>query len=151
MPRILVVYHTQTGNTGKMAEAVARGAAAVENTEVVLKRAFDAGVADLVACDGLAIGTPENFGYMSGGMKDFFDRTFYPSQGKVFKKPFVVFISAGNDGTGALNSIERIARGYPLKRVAEPVIARGTVREEDLARCDELGKLLAAGVEGKIF
>ncbi len=151
MTRILVVYHTQTGNTGKMAEAVARGAAAVENTEVVLKRAFDAGVADLVACDGLAIGTPENFGYMSGGMKDFFDRTFYPAQGKVFKKPFVVFISAGNDGTGALNSIERIARGYPLKRVAEPVIARGNVREEDLERCDELGKLLAAGVEGKIF
>lgn len=151
MTRILVVYHTQTGNTGKMAEAVARGAAAVENTEVVLKRAFDAGVTDLLACDGLAIGTPENFGYMSGGMKDFFDRTFYPAQGKVFKKPFVVFISAGNDGTGALNSIERIARGYPLKRVAEPVIARGNVREEDLARCDELGKLLAAGVEGKIF
>jgi multimeric flavodoxin WrbA len=151
MPRILVVYHTQTGNTGKMAEAVARGAAAMENAQVTLKRAFDAGVEDLVGCDGLAVGTPENFGYMSGGMKDFFDRTFYPAQGKVFKKPFVVFISAGNDGTGALNSIERIARGYPLKLVAEPVIARGQVREEDLKRCDELGRLLAAGIDGGIF
>ena len=151
MANILVVYHTQTGNTAKMARRVAEGAATMENTTLTLKKAFDATVEDLVGCDGLAIGTPENFGYMSGGMKDFFDRTFYPAQGRVFKKPFVVFISAGNDGTGALNSIERIARGYPLRLVSEPIIARGEVKEEDLKKCEELGKLLAAGIEAGIF
>jgi len=151
MAKILVVYHTQTGNTEKMARRVARGAAGMEDTEVTLKKAFDAGVEDLVGCDGVAVGTPENFGYMSGGMKDFFDRTFYPAQGRVFKKPFVVFISAGNDGTGALNSIERIARGYPLRLVSAPVIARGEVKEEDLEKCEELGKILAAGIDAGIF
>ena len=151
MTKILVVYHTQTGNTEKMARRVAKGASEMEKTKVSLKRAFDTTVDDLVECDGVAIGTPENFGYMSGGMKDFFDRTFYPAQGRVFKKPFVVFISAGNDGTGALNSIERIARGYPLKLVSEPVIARGEVKEEDLDKCGELGKILAAGIDAGIF
>ena len=112
MSRILIVYHSQTGNTEKMALAVADGARLIEQTEVILKRAQDATLEDLLESEGLAIGTPENFGYMSGMIKDFFDRTFYPAQDKVFKKPYVVFISAGNDGTGALRAIERIALGY---------------------------------------
>ena len=98
MAKILIVYHSRTGNTEKMAKAVAEGAAGIEHTELIVRKAFDASLEDLLYCDGIAIGTPENFGYMSGAMKDFFDRTFYPSQGKVFKKPYVIFISAGNDG-----------------------------------------------------
>jgi len=103
MTRILIVYHTQTGNTEKMAQAVAAGAREIEGTEVICKRAAAATLEDLLAADGLAVGTPENFGYMSGMIKDFFDRTYYPAQDKVFRKPYVIFISAGNDGTGALN------------------------------------------------
>lgn len=151
MARILIVYHSQTGNTEKMAQSVAEGAASMEDTEVKVKKARDAGIDDLLQCDGLAIGTPENFGYMSGAMKDFFDRTFYPAQGKVFKKPYVIFISAGNDGTGAQNSVERIARGYPLNKVYEPVIATGEVTEGILVQCRELGKVLAGGCQLGIY
>ncbi len=151
---ILVVYHSQTGNTETMAQAVAQGAASIENTEVRLKRAADASLEDLLACDGIAIGTPENFGYMSGALKDFFDRTFYPAEGKVFRKPYVVFICAGNDGTGALSSIERIALGYQFKKVYDPVIAKGTqggVTDEILERCRELGQTIAGGIEAGIY
>jgi len=154
MPAILVVYHSQTGNTERMARAVAQGAARINETEVILKKAADASLDDLLACDGLAIGTPENFGYMSGAVKDFFDRTFYPAEGKVFRKPYVVFVSAGNDGTGALNSIERIALGYQFKKVYDPVIARtseGGVTDEILEMCRELGQTIAGGIEAGIY
>ena len=151
MSRILILYHSQTGNTEKMAYAVTDGARIIENTEVVLKRAQDATLDDLLGADGLAIGTPENFGYMSGMVKDFFDRTFYPAQDQVFRKPYVVFISAGNDGTAALRAIERIAQGYKFKMVYEPVISRGRVTEDDLAKCRELGSVLAAGCQAGIY
>jgi len=151
MTRILIVYHTQTGNTEKMAQAVAVGARAIKDTEVVCKRAADATLEDLLTADGLAVGTPENFGYMSGMIKDFFDRTYYPAQDKVFRKPYVVFISAGNDGTGALKAIERIALGYKFKPVYNPVISRGQVTPEILSQCRELGGVLAGGCQAGIF
>ncbi|MEA2013742.1 MAG: NAD(P)H-dependent oxidoreductase [Thermodesulfobacteriota bacterium] len=154
MVSILIVYHSQTGNTEKMAEEVRAGVAKMENTEVTLKKANEASLEDLLGCDGLIIGTPENFGYMSGAVKDFFDRTFYPAEGKAFRKPYVVFISAGNDGTGALNSIERIALGYQFKKVYDPVIARkstGGVTDEILAQCLELGQTIAGGLQAGIY
>jgi len=88
MARILIVYHSQTGNTEKMAEAVAQGARTVEGVEVFLKKAVDATLEDLLAADGLALGTPENFGYMSGMLKDFFERTYQGGHEKVFSKLF---------------------------------------------------------------
>jgi len=149
MTKILVVYHSQTGNTQKMAVAVAEGVKCIEDTQVIVRKAKDATLEDLLTADGLAIGTPENFGYMSGMIKDFFDRTYYPAQGKVFRKPYVVFISAANDGTGALRNIERIAIGYQFKKVFEPVISKGKLTEESLEKCRELGETLAGGcVEG---
>ena len=151
MARILIVYHSQTGNTEKMARAVEEGARGIENARVVLRKAGDASLDDLLQADGLAIGTPENFGYMSGMIKDFFDRTYVAAQDKVFRKPYVVFISAGNDGTGALNAIERIALGYKFKKVYEPVILKGRVTEEILARCRELGATLAGGWQMGIY
>lgn len=143
--RILVVYHSQTGHTRQMADAVAAGAQAIDGAEVILKKAADATLDDLLACHGLACGTPENFGYMSGMLKDFFDRTYAAAQDKVFRKPFVVFISAGNDGSGALRAIERIALGYKFKIVFAPVIAKGEITEEILEQCRELGGTLAGG------
>ena len=153
MCTILVLYHSQTGNTKRMAESVAQGIGSIEGCRAVLKKAGQAGLDDLSACDGVAFGSPENFGYMSGMMKDFFDRTYEQARGhkEVFKKPYVVFISAGNDGTGALASIERILLGFQLKKVFEPVIARDGVSEEDLARCLELGQTIAAGCEAGIY
>ena len=116
-----------------------------------MKMALYAGLDDLLQARGLLLGTPENFGYMSGALKNFLDRTYYPAQGKISGLPYAVFISAGNDGSGALRSIERIARGYPLKPVCEPIIARGELDEAILRRCEELGETMASGVAWGIF
>jgi len=151
MAKILIVYHSQSGNTQKMAQAVAEGAKSIEGVEVILKKAADATLEDLLTADGLAIGTPENFGYMSGMVKDFFDRTYVGAQEKVFRKPFVVFISAGNDGNGALRAIERIALGYKFKTVYQPVIARGEITQEILDQCFELGATIAGGCQMGIY
>ncbi len=151
MTKILIIYHSQTGHTQQMAQAVAAGAKTIEHTEVILKKACEATLDDLLDCNGLAIGTPENFGYMSGMIKDFFDRTYNDAQDKVFRKPYVVFISAGNDGTGALRAIERIALGYKFKNVFTPVIAKGKITAEILEQCRELGGTLAGGCEMGIY
>jgi multimeric flavodoxin WrbA len=151
MTKILIVYHSQTGHTKQMAEAVREGAKAIDGVVVILKKAAEATLADLLLCDGLAIGTPENFGYMSGMVKDFFDRTYGEAQEKVFRKPFVVFISAGNDGTGALRAVERIALGYKFKTVFTPVIAKGEITGEILDQCRELGGTLAGGCAMGIY
>ena len=151
MAKILIVYHSQTGHTEQMAEAVAAGAAAIEGVTVIRKRAADATAEDLLWADGIAIGSPENFGYVSGMIKDFFDRTFYAVEEKVFRKPYVVFISAGNDGTGALRAIERIALGYKFKKVYEPVIAKGDINPDGLEKCRELGGVLSGGCQMGIY
>lgn len=136
-----------------MAHAVARGANSMENVTTMLKEARETQLDDLLGCDGLAIGSPEYFGYMAGAIKDLFDRTYYLARGReeIFKKPYVVFISAGNDGLGALASIERICVGYQFKKVYDPVIARGEINDAYLAQCEELGKVIAAGCEAGIY
>lgn len=151
MKTLLIVYHTQTGNTAKLAQAVYQGARQVSDTHTRLLRAFDTTLDDLRTCHGVLLGTPENFGYMSGAMKDFFDRTFYPAQPYQLNLPYALFISAGNDGTGAVRHIDRILLGYPLRKVAEPVICRGIVTEAHLTQCEELGLTLAAGLDLGIF
>ena len=153
MKHLLIVYHTQTGHTEAMARSVARGARHpdVTGVDIHLRRAVDAGLADLLWADAAAFGTPENFGQLSGGMKDFFDRTYYPAQGKIEGLAYAVFISAGNDGRGALEALRRIARGYPLREVREPIIARGGLEAALLDRCEELGLALAAGLEAGIY
>ncbi|MCZ6889190.1 MAG: NAD(P)H-dependent oxidoreductase [Gammaproteobacteria bacterium] len=150
---LLIVYHTQSGNTGRMAQAAYAGATDeyVESVNVKLLRAVDATPDSLLWADGLLIGTPENFGYMSGGMKDFLDRTFYQVEGKIQSLPYGIFISAGNDGTGALRAVRRIANGYPFTEVQEPIIAKGELQREHLDKCRELGMTLAVGLEAGIY
>lgn len=150
--KLLVLYHSQSGNTWQLANAVVEGAEReADAVQTRLLRAGDAGLAALLWCDALLIGTPENFGFMSGMVKDFLDRTYYPAQGKVDHKPYAIFVSASNDGTGAVRQIERIARGYPWKRVADPVIARGPITEAHLEAARELGQTMAAGLAFGIF
>lgn len=153
MKHLLIVYHTQTGNTRHLAESVLKGASneLLEDVEVRYLMAAEAGPDDLLWADGLLLGTPENFGYMSGAMKDFLDRTFYPVEGKIVSLPYAIFISAGNDGSGALRAIRRIANGYPFREVQEPLIAQGEVTDHDLNRAEELGMTLAAGIEAGIY
>lgn len=150
---ILVVFHSQGGNTRRMAEAAAAGVADIAGVAARLKAALETGPADLTACDGLLIGSPEYFGTMAGAVKDLFDRTYESLRGhpRIFRKPYAVFISAGNDGSGALAHIERICTGYQFKKVQPPVIARGIVTPEILEQCRELGRTLAAGCEAGIY
>ena len=150
---LLIVYHSQSGRTETMARAVADGARdpLVENVEIRFLRAASAGPDDLLWAHGLLLGTPENFGYMSGAMKDFFDRTFYPVEGRIQSLPYALFVSAGNDGSGAVRAVQRIANGYPLKEVQAPIIARGDVTQAVIAQCRELGLTLAAGLEAGVY
>jgi multimeric flavodoxin WrbA len=153
LKHLLIVYHSQSGNTQAMAEAVLRGARCEEigGVETCMLRAADAGPENLLWANALILGTPENFGYMSGAMKDFLDRTYYPCEGKVESLPYAIFISADNDGSGALGSIQRIALGYPLRAVQEPIIARGEITDGILTACEELGMAMAAGLEMSVF
>jgi len=146
MAKVLVVYHSQSGNTQAMAEAVARGAASVAGAEVTVRRALEATLDDLLQCDAVAVGSPDYFSYMAGGLKDFFDRTFYPSQGQVTGKPYAAFVSAGGGGRRALESIERLCSAFKLKRAAEAVLAAGRPSPGTLGECEELGRRLAGSV-----
>ena len=123
----------------------------VDPVEMHCLRAADAHADDLLWADGLILGTPENFGYMSGALKDFFDRTFYEVEGKLSPLPYALVIGAGNDGTGAVRAIKRIANGYPLIEVQEPIISTGEPSSDDLTRCRELGMAFAAGLSLGIF
>ena len=149
---LLIVYHSRDGSTGKMAKAVWQGTQHEDvEVEVRMRQAREADIDDLLWTDGLILGTPENFGYMSGMMKDFLERTFYPAEGKVEGLPYSIFISASNDGTGALSSLRRICSGYPFKEVQEPIISRGELSADVLAQCEEFGLFMAAGIESGIF
>lgn len=151
MKTLLIVYHSQSGSTAALAASVAEGASGEPGVSVKLRRAFGACSDDLVQADGVLFGSPENFGYLSGGLTDFLARTFYPVLPRQLALPYAAFISAGNDGTGAIRQLDRIVSGYPLKKVAEPVIVRGPVDESGLDRCRELGEAMAAGLALGVF
>lgn len=150
---LLIVYHSQSGSTSRMAEAVIRGAnhSDIENVEVRVRNALDATPDDVLWADGYIFGTPENFGYMSGALKYFFDRIYYPCLEKIAGRPYGLFVRAGNDGSGALSSISRIVTGLAIKEVQEPVLIAGAFDETRLSECEELGMALAAGLEAGVF
>lgn len=151
MKKLLIVYQSQSGSTALLAQAVARGAQQETDIELRLRHALDADFADLCWCDGVLIGTPENFGYLSGLIKDFFDRTFYAALDVQLSLPYALFISAGNDGSGAQRQAERILQGLPWRKIAEPVIVRGPAHDADLTACEDLGLAMAAGLAMGIF
>lgn len=136
-----------------MADAVIAGARNndIDGVEIRVRSALDAGAEDLKWCDGFILGTPENFGYMSGAMKYFLDRVYYDCEGKVNGRPFALFIRAGNDGSGAITSLRRILTGLGVREVQEPVLIVGDFDESRLAECEELGLTMAAGLEAGIF
>ena len=148
---ILIIYHSQGGTMAKMAERFAAGAKKEQAVEIVYKKAGEATVDDLLRCHAIAIGTPEYFGTMAGMIKDFFDRTYQIAQERTIGLPYIVFVCAGNDGRGAIAQIERLATGYKWRQAQEHVRIVGQPTEEDLARLEELGQTLAAGVDFGIF
>lgn len=136
-----------------MADAVIDGARdpAAIGVDVRVRQALDASADDLLWCDGFVLGTPENFGYMSGAMKLFLDRVFYSVEGKVDGKPYALFVRAGNDGTGAITSVRRILTGLKVREVQEPLLIVGEFDDSRLSDCFELGLTMAAGLEAGVF
>ncbi len=151
MKTLLIVFHTGGVKTARMAEAVERGARTEPGVTVIVKRCAEAGPDDLLAADGLILGTPENFGYMSGMMKDFLERVFYACEGKVNGRPYALFVGAGQDGGGAVNSVERIVTGLRLEKKCEPVIGLKELTPDILSKCEELGAAFAAGLALGVF
>lgn len=153
MADILVTYHSQSGNTRRLAEAVAEGVRDAADCRAYLKEAFATTARDIRECDGVVFCSPEYFGYMSGAIKDLFDRTYEELKddpGSV-RKAYCIVVSAGNDGTGAARQIERLCKGYHFREVQEPVICKASVTDEALARCRELGATLSEGINLGIF
>jgi len=146
METVLIVYHSLSGSTEKMARAFAEGAKSVPDTEVVLRKASEATLEDLTRCSAVAFGSPDYFSYISGALKDFFDRTFYPSQGKVTGKPYAAFATGGGGGDTALAVLDRLCSSFKLKKAVDGVSAAGAPSSEVLKECQEAGERLAKSV-----
>ena len=153
MKHLLIVFHSKTGNTQHLAEAVIRGANSTEVSAVEVRamRAVEAGPADLLWADALLLGTPENFGYLSGALKDFLDRIYYPCLETTQGRPFAAYIRAGHDGTGTQRALATITTGLRWRQVAPPLVLRGDYQADFADRCRELGMTMAAGLESGVF
>jgi multimeric flavodoxin WrbA len=163
MKTLLIVYHSMTGGTLQLARAAAAGAASEPAVSVSLLRAADAHAADLLNAGGFIFASPENLAAVSGQMKDFFDRTYYAALGQLNGRPYATLICAGSDGRHAAQQIERIATGWRLTPIADPIIIcthaqtpeeilkPKLVSAQQLQPCEELGAALAAGMALGIF
>ena len=163
MKTLLIVYHSMTGGTSQMAQAAARGAAKIDEVRVELMRAPDARHEDVIVADGYIFATPENLAAISGLMKDFFDRTYYAALDRINGRPYALLICAGSDGSNAVRQVERIATGWRLRKVCEPIVvcthaqtpeailAPKMIASDELARCEEVGTTLAAGLSAGIY
>jgi flavorubredoxin len=142
MAKVLIVYHSLSGNTKKAAELVAEGVRQVKGCEAVVKQASEAGIEELLGCQAIAIGTPDYFSYMAGMVKDFFDRTFYPTQGQVSNKPCGIFVTHGGGGK-AVQSVKDVCRSFKFRTVAEPVLVRNAPDAKAAEQLRTLGEQLA--------
>lgn len=160
---LLIVYHSMTGGTQQMAEAARDGAMLERDVQVRFLHASKAQVDDVLQADGYLFATPENLAAISGQMKDFFDRCYYPALERINGRPYLALICAGSDGSNAARQIARIATGWRLKPVAEALIvcthaqtpeailAAKQIAEDDLQACRSLGESLASGLALGVF
>jgi NAD(P)H-dependent FMN reductase len=163
MKTLLIVFHSVTGGTRQMAEAASLGAQSEAGVSVRLLPASEATSADVLSADGYIFATPENLGTMAGIRKDFFDRTYYAALDSVNGRPYAALICAGSDGHNAARQIARIATGWRLRPIAEPIIvctsaqtpaailASKVIGDDELACCTELGTTFAAGMTMGVF
>jgi multimeric flavodoxin WrbA len=160
---LLIVYHSRTGGARQMATAARRGAMTEPEVTPHLLAATDATAADILAADGYVFATPENLAALAGAMKEFFDRTYYAVLERINGRPYATLISAGSDGRNAARQIARIATGWRLRTIAEPLIvcthaqtpeaieAPKVIDADALHRCEEIGATLATGLAAGIF
>ena len=151
--RLLIVAHVPSPNTLRLREAAVRGARSpdIEGVEVMAASPFDVGPEDVLAANAVLLGTTENLGYMSGALKDFFDRIYYPCLEQTQGLAYALYIRAGHDGTGTRRGVETIVTGLRWRAVQDPLILRGEFQEDFVGQCEELGMLMAAGLEAGIF
>jgi NAD(P)H-dependent FMN reductase len=146
MPRLLVVHHTPSPNLQALLEAVREGAALVDDVDLVVRPALSAGAADVLAADGVVLGTPANIGYMSGALKHFFDTVYYPCLDATVGLPYSVYVHGGDDTAGALSGIQKITGALRWKQVAAPLSLTGPPGPADLEACRELAATVAVGL-----
>jgi multimeric flavodoxin WrbA len=163
MNTLLIVVHSRTGAAKQMADAAADAARAEPAVQVRLVSATDADARDVLDADGYIFAAPENLAALAGTMKEFFDRSYYPVLNRINGRPYALLISAGSDGTNAVRQVTRIATGWRLRQIAEPVIActhaqtpetilaPKQISAADRARCAEVGATLAAGLAAGVF
>jgi multimeric flavodoxin WrbA len=163
MKTVLIVFHSLTGGARQMAEAAAAGASEEPAITTRLLAAADAGPDEVLAADGFIFATPENLAAMAGKMKDFFDRTYYPALDCLNGRPYATLICAGSDGQNAARQIARIATGWRLRPIADPLIvctnaqtpeailAPKIISPADLTVCRNVGAALANGMAAGIF
>ena len=151
--KILLVYAGHPGGTtDQLKLALEQG---LQHNELSIEKrilwAPNASADDILWADGILLATPEHFGYMAGKMKDFFDRTFYPVENKSLGKPYALIVSAGNDGLGTVQSVERIIKGYGWKAIAPAMLIVGKPQPQHLQKAVELAQTLALGLQENIF
>ena len=148
-----MVSHSQTGGTRSLVDAFVVGARddLIEGVEVVERDALEAAPADVLAADAIVLATPENFGYMSGAMKHFFDRIYYPCLEQTRGRPYALVIKARDDGRGALRAITPIVAGLAWREVQPPLVVIGPVGDEHTAAATELGQTMAASLSLDLF
>jgi len=151
--KLLIVAHAPSDKTRAMREAALAGACApeIEGVSVAVKPPLEAGPGDVLGADAILLGTTENLGYMSGALKDFFDRIYYPCLEEKQGLPYGLYIRAGHDGTGTRRGVETIVTGLRWRAVREPLLCRGAWQDAFLGQCEELGTLMAAGLEAGVF
>jgi multimeric flavodoxin WrbA len=151
--RLLIVAHAPSENTRRLCEAVLRGARSAEiaGVDVRMLPPLEAKPEDVLVAEAIILGTTENLGYMSGALKDFFDRCYYPVLELKQGLPYAAFIRAKLDGTGTRRAIESITTGLRWRAVQPPLILHGDFREAFIGQCEELGTAMAAGLESGIF
>ena len=151
--QLLFVAHAPSPNTERLRDAIAAGVAAAESEEIelVVRSPFEAGPEEVMAARAVILFTTENLGYMSGALKDFFDRTYYPVLEEKQGLAYMLIIRAGHDGTGTRRGVETIITGLRWKAVQEPLICRGDYDEAFVGQCEEVGMLMAAGLDAGIF
>jgi hypothetical protein len=149
--RLLVVAHAPSPNTEALRDAVVRGAVAVDGIDTVTLSPFETGPSDVLAAQGVILGTTENLGYMSGALKDFFDRCYYPVLEHTQGLPYALYVRAGQDGTGTRRAVESIATGLKWKPAMEPLVCRGTWDEGFTAAAATFGMTMAAGLDAGVI
>ena len=153
MKHLLIVAHTPSPNTKQLANSAFTGSQnpAIKGVKVVMKTPFKTTIKDVLRANAILLGTTENLGYMSGALKDFFDRIYNEALGKSDGLPYAVYIRAGMDGTGTKRSIKCITTGLRWREVQSPLILKGDWRTEFLLETKDLGMGLAAGLEAGVF